>query len=94
MGVDAAGWSIVFNRLTSVLDGRDIIDQTRRSLGATVIGALSEDEAVRAAGDRGRLIWDAAPNARFAKELRQICSQTAQMIDNKRRSFAQRHPAR
>jgi pilus assembly protein CpaE len=94
MGVDTSAWSLVFSRLTNVLDGKDLIDQTRRSLGAAVIGSLSEDAAVREAGDRGRLIWETAPNARFAKELRQICSQTAHMIDNKRRSHAQRHQAR
>lgn len=93
MNVDPAAWSIAFNRLNSLLESRDMIDQARRSLGAKVIGSLSEDAAVRAAGDRGRMIWESAPNARFAKELRQLCGELAHALETEEQS-AQRHPAR
>lgn len=93
MNVDPAAWSIAFNRLNSILEGGDIVDQARRSLGAKVIGTLSEDAAVRAAGDRGRLIWESAPNARFAKELRQVCGELAQALKTSEQP-AQRLPAR
>jgi pilus assembly protein CpaE len=94
MGMDVASWSLVFSRLTNTIDGKDMIDQARRSLGAAVIGSLSEDAAVQAACDRGRLIWETAPTSRFARELRQICDRTAHMIANKRRSHALQQPSR
>lgn len=93
MNVDPAAWSIAFNRLNGVLEGRDMIDQARRSLRAKVIASLSEDAAVRAASDRGRTIWESAPNTRFAKELRQLCGELAHALKTSEQS-AQRLPAR
>lgn len=81
LDVDVSRWSLAFNRLNSVLDGADIIDQAKRALRARVVGALTEDPAVRAAGDRGRMIWETAPQTRFAKELRPLCLELAQMFE-------------
>jgi pilus assembly protein CpaE len=83
LNVSATRWSLVFNRLHGVLDGKDIVDQARRALEQPVIGSLSEDPAVRVAADRGRMIWEAAPNTRFAKDMRQLCAEIAQMVDEK-----------
>lgn len=83
LNVASSRWSLAFNRLNSVLDGNDIIDQARRSLGQPVIGALGEDPAVRAAGDRGRMIWETAPNARFAKDMRPLCAEVMQLLEQK-----------
>lgn len=81
LDVDVSRWSLAFNRLNSVLDGADIIDQAKRALRAHVVGALTEDPAVRAAGDRGRMIWETAPQTRFAKELRPLCLELAQSLE-------------
>ena len=83
LGVPSTRWSLVFNRLHSVLDGNDIIDQARRTLGQPVIGALGEDPAVRVAADRGRMIWETSPNTRFAKDMRPLCIEIMQMIEQK-----------
>jgi pilus assembly protein CpaE len=92
--VDQSRWSLAFNRLNSVLDGNDIIDQAKRALGAPVIGALGEDPAVRVAGDRGRLIWETAPNTRFAKDMRPLCVEITQMLEARAYPHAQRLPVR
>lgn len=81
LDVDIKHWSLAFNRLNSALGCADIIDQAKRALGARVIGALAEDPAVRAAADRGRMIWETAPNTRFAKEMRTLCLELAQMLE-------------
>jgi pilus assembly protein CpaE len=94
MRVEKTSWSLLFNRLTSQIDGKDMIDQARRSLDASVLGLLSEDAAVREAGDRGRLIWETAPNCRFAKELRQLCNQSSHKFATKRPSDDVRRHAR
>ena len=83
LSVPTTRWSLVFNRLHSVLDGNDIIDQARRALGQSVVGALGEDPAVRVAGDRGRMIWETSPNTRFAKDLRPVCVEIMQMLEQK-----------
>lgn len=92
LNVDTSRWSLAFNRLNSLLDGKDVIDQAKRVLGAPVVAALGEDAAVRAACDRGRVIWDAAPNARFAKDMRPLCAEMAQRLDV--RANPQRMPVR
>ena len=84
MNVEAGRWSLVFNRLSGVLDGNDIIDQARRSLGPQVLASIAEDPAVRVAADRGRLIWETAPNSRFAKDLRPFATELARMLEHKR----------
>lgn len=89
LNVSATLWSLVFNRLHGVLDGKDIVDQARRALDQPVIGALAEDPAVRAAADRGRMIWEAAPNTRFAKDMRPLCADIARMIQEKRHPRSQ-----
>lgn len=94
MHVDAAKCSLIFNRVNNLIDGKDMIDTARRSLDATVLGLLGEDSAVREAGDRGRLIWEFAPNTRFAKELRQVCVQSAPIFETKRPSQDLRRTAR
>lgn len=94
MNVEPGRWSLAFNRLNSVLDGNDIVDQARRALGATVAGSICEDPAVRVACDRGRLIWETAPNTRFAKELRPLCGELTQMIESKQYPRAQRQIVR
>lgn len=83
LNVASSRWSLAFNRLNSILDGNDIIDQARRALGQPVIGALGEDPAVRVAGDRGRMIWETAPNARFAKDMRPLCTEIMQLLEQK-----------
>lgn len=88
--VDPSHWSLVFNRLNSVLDGNDVIDQAKRTLGAPVIGALGEDAAARCAGDRGRMIWETAPNSRFAKEMRSFCVEFIRMFEARIKSHVQR----
>lgn len=94
MNVEASRWSLVFNRLNSILDGNDIIDQARRALGATCVGSLMEDPAVRVAGDRGRMIWETAPATRFAKDLRPLCAEVMQTLERKQYPHAQRSVAR
>lgn len=94
LNVDHSHWSLAFNRLNSVLDGNDIIDQAKRALGVPVIGALGEDAAVRVAGDRGRMIWETAPTTRFAKDMRPLCVEITQMIEARAYPHAQRFPAR
>ncbi|MDX2274118.1 MAG: hypothetical protein NW206_01605 [Hyphomonadaceae bacterium] len=94
MNVEAGRWSLVFNRLSSVLDGNDIIDQARRTLGPPVMAAIAEDPAVRVAADRGRLIWETAPNSRFAKDLRPFTTELARILENKRYPSAPRDQAR
>src|SRR5262249_5635188 len=83
MNVDPGRWSLVFNRLNSILDGNDIIDQARRALGPNAIGSLMEEPAARVAGDRGRMIWETAPTTRFAKDLRPVCTEIMQMLEGK-----------
>jgi pilus assembly protein CpaE len=83
LSVASTRWSLVFNRLHSVLDGNDIIDQARRALGQPVIGTLGEDPAVRVAADRGRMIWETSPNTRFAKDMRPLCTEIMQMLEQK-----------
>ncbi len=90
LNVDPAQWSLAFNRLNSVLDGKDIIDQAKRALATPVIGALSEDAAVRVAGDRGRMIWESAPGARFAKEMRPLCTDIMQMLESRENAATQK----
>jgi pilus assembly protein CpaE len=92
--IEASRWSLAFNRLNGVLDGNDIIEQAKRMLGAPVIGSLMEDPAVRVAADRGRLIWEASPNTRFAKDMRPLCSELARFVEVKTYPHAQRMPAR
>jgi pilus assembly protein CpaE len=93
--VDHSHWSLAYNRLTGVLDGNEIIDQAKRALGVPVIGALGEDPAVRVACDRGRMIWETAPNARFAKDMRPLCVELTQMLEARAYPpHAQRLPAR
>lgn len=94
MNVEAGRWSLVFNRLSSVLDGNDIIDQARRTLGPPVLATIMEDPAVRVAADRGRLIWETAPNSRFAKDLRPFAVELARMLEQKRYPSAPREMAR
>lgn len=94
LNVDSSRWSLAFNRLNSVLDGNDIIDQAKRALGAPVIGALGEDAAVRVAGDRGRMIWETAPNTRFAKDMRPLCVDITQMLEARVYPHTQRLPVR
>lgn len=94
MNVEAGRWSLVFNRLSSVLDGNDIIDQSRRTLGPPVLASIVEDPAVRVAADRGRLIWETAPNSRFAKDLRPLTTELARMLEHKRYPSAPRELAR
>jgi pilus assembly protein CpaE len=89
--VDSSHWSLAFNRLNSVLDGNDLIDQAKRALGAPVIGALGEDPTVRVAGDRGRMIWETAPNTRFAKDMRPLCGELMQMVEARAYPHAQRY---
>jgi len=83
LNVSSSRWSLVFNRLHSVLDSNDIVDQARRALGRPVLGSLGEDAAVAAAGDRGRVIWEASPNTRFAKDMRPLCAEVMQMLEQK-----------
>ncbi len=92
--VDASNWSLAFNRLNGILDGADIIDQAKRALGIPVMGALGEDAAVRAAGDRGRMIWETSPNTRFAKDMRPLCMELTQKLEARARPHAQRPLAR
>ena len=94
LNVDLSHWSLCFNRLNSVLDGNDIIDQAKRVLGVPVFGALGEDAAVRVAGDRGRMIWETAPTTRFAKDMRPLCVEITQMLEARAYPHAQRLPAR
>jgi pilus assembly protein CpaE len=94
LNVDRSHWSLVFNRLNSVLDSNDMIDQAKRALGVPVAGALAEDAAVRTAGDRGRMIWETAPSTRFAKDLRPLCVQITKMLEARANQHAQRQPAR
>lgn len=94
MNVEPTRWSLAFNRLNSILDGNDIIDQARRALGPTAIGSLMEDPAVRVAGDRGRMIWETAPTTRFAKDLRPLCMEIMQMLEGKQFPRAQRSVTR
>jgi pilus assembly protein CpaE len=94
MNVEASRWSLVFNRLNSILDGNDIVEQARRALGPAVLGSLMEDPAVRVAGDRGRMIWETAPTTRFAKDLRPICAEIMQMVESKQYPRAQRTAVR
>ena len=94
LNVDPSRWSLAFNRLNSVLDGNDIIDQAKRALGAPVIGALGEDAAVRVAGDRGRMIWETAPSTRFAKDMRPLCVEITKMLETRVYPHTQRQPAR
>jgi pilus assembly protein CpaE len=84
LDVDVSHWSLAFNRRNSVLDGADIIDQAKRALRIRVIGALSEDPSVRGAGDRGRMIWETAPGARFAKDLRALCQDLTPTLEARR----------
>lgn len=90
LNVDHSHFSLAFNRLNSALNGKDIIDQAKRALGAPVLGAIGEDPAVRAACDRGRLIWDAAPSSRFAKDMGPVCAEVTQMLETRALSNAQR----
>lgn len=90
MNVEPTRWSLAFNRLNSILDGNDIIDQARRALGPTAIGSLMEDPAVRVAGDRGRMIWETAPTTRFAKDLRPLCTEIMQLMEGKQFPRTQR----
>lgn len=90
LNVDPSKWSLAFNRLNSALDGKDMIDQAKRALGPPIAGALSEDAVVRGAGDRGRLISETAPNARFAKDMRQLCGEVLQKLEQRTHSHAQR----
>jgi pilus assembly protein CpaE len=94
MNVEAGRWSLVFNRLSSVLDGNDIIDQARRTLGPPVLATIGEDPAVRVAADRGRLIWETAPNSRFAKDMRPFATELARMLEHKRYPSASRELVR
>ena len=94
LNVDLSHWSLCFNRLNSVLDGNDIIDQAKRVLGVPVFGALGEDAAVRVAGDRGRMIWETAPTTRFAKDMRPLCVEITQMLEARAYPHTQRLPAR
>lgn len=94
LNVELSHWSLCFNRLNSVLDGNDIIDQARRALGIPVLGALGEDAAVRVAGDRGRMIWETAPNTRFAKDMRPLCVEITQLLEARVHPHTQRLPAR
>lgn len=94
MNVDATRWSLLFNRLNSILDGNDIIDQARRALNVNTVGGLMEDPAVRVAGDRGRMIWETAPTTRFAKDLRPVCTEIMQMLEGKQYPHAQRAAGR
>jgi len=94
MNVEPARWSLAFNRLNSILDGNDIIDQARRALGPTAIGSLMEDPAVRVAGDRGRMIWETAPTTRFAKDIRPLCLEIMQMLEGKQFPRVQRSVTR
>jgi pilus assembly protein CpaE len=90
INVEAGRWSLVFNRLNSILDGNDLIDQARRALGPTVLGAIAEDAAVRAASDRGRMIWETAPTSRFAKDFRPICLEVARILEQAQFPHARR----
>lgn len=94
LNVELSHWSMCFNRLNSLLDGKDIIDQAKRALGVPALGALPEDAAVRVAGDRGRMIWETAPNTRFAKDMRPLCAEIAQMLEARALPHSQRLPAR
>lgn len=94
LNVEHAKWSLAFNRVNSALDGKDIVNQAKRALGAPVAGIVAEDQAAREAGDRGRMIWDTAPNARFAKDLRPLCAAITLMIEARTNSNAQRQPVR
>lgn len=94
LNVEPSRWSLAFNRLNNILDGKDVIDQAKRVLGAPVIGAFAEDAAVRAAGDRGRMIWEAAPNTRFAKDMRPFCAEIVKKLEGRIRSHTQRLMAR
>jgi pilus assembly protein CpaE len=89
LNVSTSRWSLVFNRLQSALDSNDIIDQARRALGQPVIGALGEDPAVPAAADRGRMIWEASLNTRFAKDMRPLCAEVMQILEQKQDSNTQ-----
>ncbi len=89
MNVPATRWSIAFNRLNRALDSGDMLDQARRALGQPVIGSLGEDPVVRDAGDRGRLIGEAAPNSRFAKDMRPLNGEIMRMLEQKRQPHAQ-----
>lgn len=79
LDVEANRWSLVFNRTHSMLDSKDIIDRARGALKAPVIGTISEDPAAREASDRGRLIWDMAPNSRFAKDMRPMITEVERL---------------
>jgi pilus assembly protein CpaE len=94
LNVDLSHWSLAFNRLNSVLDGNDIIDQAKRTLDLAVMGAMGEDAAVRVAGDRGRMIWETAPTTRFAKDIRPLCAEIAQMLEARAYPHAQRPAVR
>ena len=89
LNVSTSRWSLVFNRLQSALDSNDVIDQARRALGQPVIGALGEDPAVPAAADRGRMIWEASLNTRFAKDMRPLCAEVMQILEQKQDSNTQ-----
>lgn len=94
LNVDRSHWSLAFNRLNSLLDGNDVIDQAKRALAVPVVGALGEDAAVRMAGDRGRTIWESAPNTRFAKDMRPMCASITQMLEAHSNVHTQRVPTR
>src|SRR5262249_15978101 len=47
MNIDPTRWSLVFNRLNSILDGNDIVEQAKRALNVKTLGSLMEDPAVR-----------------------------------------------
>lgn len=94
LSVDRSNWSLTFNRLHSLLDGKDVIDQAKRALELPVIGTLGEDSAVRIAGDRGRMIWESAPNSRFAKDMRLLSLSLTQMLEAGAHSHAQHLPVR
>lgn len=74
LDVDAARWSLVFNRAQGMLDTRDMIDHARSALKAQVLATISEDPAAREANDRGRTIWESANGSRFAKDLRGLAA--------------------
>lgn len=81
LNVEFGRWSLVFNKLNGILDGNDMIEQARRTLGPPLLGSIAEDPAARVAADRGRLIWETAPTSRFAKDMRAVCSEIVRLLE-------------
>lgn len=61
---------LVLNRVAGPLEGVERSDRISKVLGLPVEALLAEDPAARRASDRGRLVVDAFPTCRLAKDLK------------------------